>query len=171
MRTSDRGSQRPGAYLYLVHTLAALLTGTVLCRLEREPALLESRLSDRGGLPAKTVSFPQVLTASAAGAVTSTLHICAFVVLFRVLAALAPAGVPAPALGVLEMVTGVAALAPGKAGFVAAAAIVGWGGLSVHCQALAAAAPAGLSFRWHWVGKAAQAALSAVLAAGVYRLL
>ena len=51
---------------------------------------------------------------------TSTLHICAFVVLFRVLAALAPAGLPAMGLGMLEMVTGIAALEPGRAGFIAA---------------------------------------------------
>lgn len=163
------GSQRAGACLYLLHVLAALLTGAVLCRLERGPLLLEDRRGARP--PAQPVPFPQALTAAAAGAVTSTLHICAFVVLFRVLAALAPAWVPPPALGVLEMVTGVAALLPGKTGFVAAAAIVGWGGLSVHCQALASAAPAGLSFRRHWMGKALQAALSAALAAGVYGLL
>ena len=163
------GSQQAGACLYLIHVLAALLTGAMLCRLERGPLLLEDRRGVRP--PAQPVPFPQALTAAAAGAVTSTLHICAFVVLFRVLAALAPAWVPPPVLGVLEMVTGVAALSPGKTGFVAAAAIVGWGGLSVHCQALASTAPAGLSFRWHWAGKVLQAALSAALAAGVYRLL
>ncbi|MDE7055028.1 MAG: sporulation protein, partial [Oscillospiraceae bacterium] len=69
------------------------------------------------------------------------------------------------------MVSGVAALTPGKAGFLAAAAIVGWGWLSVHCQALSLTAPAGLSFRWHWAGKAVQAALSAILAAGAWMLL
>ena len=159
------GSSRAGAYLYLVHVCAALITGMALCRLVRGrgPALLDCRL------PAEAAALPQALTASAAGAVTSTLHICAFVVLFRVLAALAPAGLPAMGLGMLEMVTGIAALEPGRAGFIAAAAIVGWGGLSVHCQALSAAE--GLSFRWHWVGKAAQGLLSAALAAGVYGLL
>ena len=163
--SSVLGSSRAGAYLYLVHVCAALITGMALCRLVRGrgPALLDCRL------PAEAASLPQALTASAAGAVTSTLHICAFVVLFRVLAALAPAGLPAMGLGMLEMVTGIAALEPGRAGFIAAAAIVGWGGLSVHCQALSAAE--GLSFRWHWAGKAAQGLLSAALAAGVYGLL
>ena len=159
------GSSRAGAYLYLVHVCAALITGMALCRLVRGrgPALLDCRL------PAEAASLPQALTASAAGAVTSTLHICAFVVLFRVRAALAPAGLPAMGLGMLEMVTGIAALEPGRTGFIAAAAIVGWGGLSVHCQALSAAE--GLSFRWHWAGKAAQGLLSAALAAGVYGFL
>ena len=66
------------------------------------------------------------------------------------------------------MVTGTAALAPGRAGFIAAAVMVGWGGLSVHCQAMAVAAPAELSFRWHWIGKALQAALSGLLAAALW---
>ena len=146
------GDARAGAYLYLIHVLSALLAGMVLCRLcpGRDPALPGGRTAARG------VPFPQALTAAGSGAVTATLNICAFVVLFRVLAA----------LGALEMVTGVSALSPGRAGFVWAGAIVGWGGLSVHCQALSAAAP--LSFRWHWAGKALQAALSAAMAYGVF---
>jgi len=56
-------------------------------------------------------------------------------------------------------------------GFTLAAVIVGWGGLSVHCQALSTTIPANLSFRWHWVGKAVQAGISGVLAFGVYGLL
>ena len=150
-----------GIRLYLIHVLAAFLTGAVLCRLVRDrgPAL------PGGSLPARAVSFPQALTASVSGALTSTLHICAFVIFFRVLAAVTP--MPAFLLGALEMVGGVAALSPGPGGFVAAAAIVGWGGLSVHCQAMSLTAPEGLSFRRHWVGKAAQAAASALLAAAV----
>ena len=139
------GDARAGAYLYLIHVLSALLGGRTAAR----------------GVP-----FPQALTAAGSGAVTATLNICAFVVLFRVLAALLPPVLPGAALGVLEMVTGVSALSPGRAGFVWAGAIVGWGGLSVHCQALSAAAP--LSFRWHWAGKALQAALSAAMAYGVF---
>jgi len=161
------GDGRAGVYLYLVHAAAALGTGLLLCRLhpDRGPALL------RSSLPSKTESFPQALTASVSGAAMSTIQICAFVVLFRVLAALPPVRLPALALGILEMVSGTAALAPGRAGFVAAAAIVGWSGLCVHCQALSVAAPAGLSFRWHWVGKAVQAGFSALLATGVSALI
>lgn len=156
------GDARAGAYLYLIHVLSALLAGMVLCRLcpDRGPALPGGRTA------ARSVPFPQALTAAAGGAVTATLNICAFVVLFRALAALLPPVLPGAALGALEMVTGVSALSPGRRGFVWAGAIVGWGGLSVHCQALSAAAP--LSFRWHWAGKALQAALSAAMAYGVF---
>lgn len=154
------GSPQAGARLFLIHIAAALLTGVLLCRLQpdRGPALL------RANLPAKAADFPQALTTAASGAVSSMLNICAFVVLFRVLAALAPAEVPGPALGFLEMVTGIAALAPNRTGFVLAAVITGWGGLSVHCQALSATAAAGLSFRWHWRGKAVQAVAAGALA-------
>lgn len=157
------GDPAAGLWLYAVHILSALLAGLLLCRLsgDRGPVLLGS------ALPAAPVSFPQALTSSVTGALASTLNVCAFVVFFQVLSALPPAPPPPLVLGVLEMVGGVASLTPGPGGFAAAAAIVGWGGLSVHCQAMSLAAPEGLSFRWHWAGKALQAALSALLAAGI----
>ena len=158
------GSPRAGVWLFLIHTAAALTVGMLLCRLQpdRGPGRL------RSNLPVKPITLPEALTSSVSGAMTSTLHICGFVVLFHALTSLIPSQIPGAALGALEMVTGAAALEPGPAGFVAAAAIVGWGGLSVHCQAMAVTA--GLSFRWHWLGKAAQAALSAAMAAGLLAL-
>lgn len=154
------GSSRAGAWIFLIHVLSALLTGFVLCRLVRDrgPALLDSRL------PANILPFSQALTGAVSAALASILHICAFVVAFGVLSALLPAWIPPAASGVLEMVSGVSALSPGRTGFVLAAAIVGWGGLSVHCQALSVAGPEGLGFRWHWAGKALQAVISALLA-------
>lgn len=161
------GDARAGMMLYLLHIIAALLTGMLLCRIDKNRGL---------ALPGNQVStgpvtFPQALTASVSGTLQSMLHICAFVVLFRVLTALPPVPLPFPILGALELVSAVAALPPGKAGFIAAAAAAGWGGLSVHCQAMSLAAPEGLSFRWHWLGKALQAALSALLAFLVQTLL
>ena len=152
---------RAGAALYVIHVLAALAAGMILSRIcrDRGLALPAAQLSTG------PVSLPQALTASVSGALTSMLNICAFVVLFRVLAALPPVTPPFLVLGALEMVSAAAALPAGGMGFVAAAAVVGWGGLSVHCQAMSLTAPAGLSFRWHWAGKAIQAGLSALLAA------
>ena len=157
------GNPDAGLWLYAVHILSAILAGILLCRLsgDRGPVLLGS------ALPAAPVSFPQALTSSVTGALASTLNVCAFVIFFQVLSALPPAPPPPLVLGILEMVGGVASLTPGPGGFAAAAAIVGWGGLSVHCQAMSLAAPEGLSFRWHWAGKALQAVLSALLAAGI----
>ena len=153
----------PISALFAVHAAAAVLWGTVLCRVRRERGSAPAR----GGRIRRTASFPQALTAAVSGALQSMLNICAFVVLFRVLAALPPVPLPFPALGALEMVSAAAALPEGRWAFPAAAALTGWGGLSVHCQAMSVAGSAGLSFRWHWLGKAVQAAVSFLLAAGV----
>lgn len=157
------GSARAGALLFLVHVVSAVLVGALLCRLCRNRGSTFSGKRET----IQTVSLPQALTTAVSGAVQSTLNICAFVVLFRVLAALPPVPLPFPVLGVLEMVSAAAALPAGRAAFPAAAAAVGWGGLSVHCQAMSIAAPAGLSFRWHWLGKMLQAVLSFLLATAV----
>lgn len=157
------GDPAAGAALFLIHGLSAVLAGALLCRLCRDRGSV--RAEGRGR--SRMVSFPQALTASVSGALQSMLNICAFVVLFRVLAALPPVPLPFPLLGALEMVSAAAALPAGRMAFPAAAAVVGWGGLSVHCQAMSVAAPAGLSFRWHWLGKALQAVLSFLLAAAV----
>nr|MDE7262813.1 sporulation protein [Oscillospiraceae bacterium] len=162
-----RGAPVLGAALCGVHILSALVTGIIVCRVRRDRGTPRSLSQGRAG----DVPFAQALTASARGAVESTLNVCAFVVLFQTLAALLPGELPWYALGTLELVSGMSVLPCGKAGFVAAAALAGWGGVSVHCQALALTAPEGLSFRAHWAGKALQAGISAVLAAGALCIL
>jgi len=161
------GDVRLGAALCGVHILAALLTGMTVCRIRRERGKPQALPRSGSG----TVSFAQALTASARGAVESTLNVCAFVVLFQTLAALLPGELPWYALGALELVSGMSALPVGRAGFVAAAVLAGWGGVSVHCQALSLTAPEGLSFRVHWAGKALQAGISALLAAAALTVL
>jgi len=155
------GDAHIGIVLYGIHAFSALAVGALLCRLRKDRglALIAARPSIR------PVPFPQAFTAAVSSALSSMLNICAFVVLFRVLTALPPVTPPFPVLGALEMVSAAAALPTGSAGFAAAAAVVGWGGLSVHCQAMSLTAPAGLSFRWHWIGKVFQAVLSVLLAA------
>lgn len=152
------GSPRVGVWLLVVHIAAALVTGMVLCRLipgrEAPPSLPTSGTQEG--------SLPRAVTASVAGALTSTLSICAYVTLFRAVMALLPGDLPAWAMGFFELVSGAAALEPGPAGFVTAAGLAAWGGLSVHCQTMAVTE--GLSLRWHWVGKAIQAGVSVLLA-------
>ena len=159
------GDARLGVLLWGVHMLSALLTGLVVTRVWRQRGT--PRALPKGG--GETESLARAFTASARGAVESTLNVCAFVVLFQTLAALLPGGLPWYALGGLELVSGMSVLPGGRAGFVAAAVLAGWGGVSVHCQALAVTE--GLSFRTHWAGKALQAGISALLAAAALRLL
>lgn len=157
--TGVLGSVRAGAALLVVHIAAALLSGMILCRLpgSSEPPRLTC------GLPALSVSFPKALTASVSGALSSTLSICAYVVFFRTAAALLPSALPAAALGAVEMVSGIAELPKNAAGFVAAAGITAWGGVSVHCQTMAVAGE--LSLKYHTIGKMLQTGISVVLAA------
>lgn len=157
------GEGRLGLILWGIHLLSALLAGMLLCRLRRQRGTPAPRPAGAGEAAA---SLPQALTASVQQAVSAALSVCAFVTLFQTLAALLPGGLGWPALGALELVTGLSVLPPGRGSLAAAAALAGWGGLSVHCQGLAFTAPEGLSFRFHWLGKALQAALSAGLAAG-----
>ena len=72
---------------------------------------------------------------------------------------------PPLAAGVLELTNGILRLTPDRRGFVTAAALLGWGGLSVHCQTAAVTAGSGISLRLYVPAKAVQAALSAGLAA------
>ena len=67
-------------------------------------------------------------------------------------------------LGFVELTQGVTALSATPAGFVMAAALLGWGGLSVHCQTAAVLAGTDLSLKNHLFGKSYQALLSALLA-------
>ena len=156
-------NSRAGAYLLLIHALSALLTGLILCR---TGSIGGKRSASCRFLPASP-TLGEAFPSAVAGALTSTLQICAFVVLFRIAAALLPGALPAPLLGFLEMVTGLSSLSPGRFGFIAAAGIAGWGGLCVHCQTMAVLSGTGLSLRWHWLGKAFQALLSVLLAGAV----
>lgn len=151
------GSTPLGAYLFLIHAAAALLTGMILCRLPRKPEAPPLPCS----LLAENHSLSMALTASVSSALRSTLNICAYVVLFRTMAALLP-HLPPPIIGAVEMVSGISLLDPGRSGFVMAAAIAAWGGISVHCQTMAVTGE--LSLRYHTAGKILQAILSTLLA-------
>lgn len=152
-------SSQAGVYLYLIHALAAFLTGM----------LLRGRGGERGRLPLppsggeRPKSLAQMFTGAVTGSFSAVLQICAFVVLFRTAAALLPGQLPAAALGAVEMVSGIAVLPAGPEGFITAAGILGWGGLSVHCQTMAVLGT--LRARRHWLGKGLQCLISVALAA------
>lgn len=165
------GSARTGMMLYIIHIVAALLTGL---------AMTIPNTHTSCGAPANTqhtsISFSTCLTQSVEQAGRACLKITAFIMLFamlrRVLEAagaftlLEPLCIPllwfvgAPtqtaqplAIGILEMTSGLTLL-PGCAGrglLPAMSLIVGFGGLSVLCQT--AAVTAGLSIRRVLLGK------------------
>ena len=68
------------------------------------------------------------------------------------------------ALGFIELTGGVVRLGSSPSDFVWAAALLGWGGLSVHGQTASVLAGTGLNMGRYFCGKLLQAAFSAVLA-------
>ena len=140
------------------------------------------------GAQFQTASFPAAFTHSVTGALSSTLNICAFVLFFTVtirmfsltgvLTGLArllsllfgPLGFDQSwarrlLTGVLEVSSGVSSLTDGSlSGRLSMAAfMLGWAGLSVHCQVLAFLGDSGLSMRTYLVGKLLHGGLSAAL--------
>lgn len=160
------GSVRAGAYLYLVHVLSALLTGILLRR--RLPRGRETRCA-----PARPLPLGAALPAAVQGALTASLSVGGYVVLFMVLLRLFSRVLPLGGLsplaragvcGFFELTNGIAALPPTREGFVLCAVLLNWGGLSVLAQTRAVLESTGLSLRRGILGKAVQAALGVPLA-------
>lgn len=187
------GSGAAGLLLYLAHLLASLLVG-VLFRFYRPGDGPQTR---RGRGPQfQAASFPKAFTRSVTGALTSTLNICAFVLFFTVFlrilahagilkllggllsALLAPLGMDQTwaerlLTGLVEVSSGVSSLTDGTlSGRLSMAAfMLGWAGVSVHCQVLAFLGDSGLSVRTYLVGKLLHGGLSALLARLLFRLI
>lgn len=159
------GSARAGAYLYLIHAAAAVVTGL----------LLRGRGGGEYGHRAPERAAPPVraFLDAVQGAAAAMGRVCAFVVFFRVVLALAEhrvGALPAWAAGFWELTNGILRLEPTRDGFVTAAALLGWGGVSVHGQTAAVLEGTGLRMGRYLLGKAVQAAVSAALAALVWHL-
>lgn len=187
------GSGAAGLLLYLAHLLASLLVG-VLFRFYKPGDRPQTR---RGRGPQfQAASFSKAFTRSVTGAMGSTLNICAFVLFFTVfLRILAHAGVLSGAArllsallaplgmdqtwaerlltGLVEVSSGVSSLTDGAlSGRLSMAAfMLGWAGVSVHCQVLAFLGDSGLSVRTYLAGKLLHGGLSALLARLLFRVI
>lgn len=152
------GSVIVGAWLYLIHVGAAVMVG-----------LLFRSTSRQMGRPKKTETprWADALIEAVRGGAMSMVNICAFVVFFLVILRLFSrfTGIQHGAiLGIVEMTNGILRLANDRRGFIWAAGLLGWGGLSVHCQTAAVLSGSGLSLKRYFIGKALQAAISMVAA-------
>lgn len=158
------GSARVGVWLWLIHLLSALLTGLLFrgTGRRRTPPV---RGKQRGG--AVDISLPTAIVSSIQGSLTAILNICAFVTFFYVLVQplKAVGGVWGTLLvGLTELFSVTPLLTPDRTGFLLAAGLSGWGGISVLCQTLAVLSGSGLSARNCLRGKTVQGLLSALLA-------
>lgn len=160
------GSARTGAYLYLIHITAAMAAGF----------LLRGRRAVTGGTyhpPARPGLISAFLSA-VQGAASAMGRVCAFVVFFLVLLSLTErvtGPLPPGAAGFLELTNGVLRLSPTRTGFITAAALLGWGGLSVHCQTASVLDGTNVPLDRYFLGKALQSLLSALLAAAVWHVI
>ena len=153
-----------GLILWLIHVLSALLTGMLLSGRQGKP-----RRSSPPPLPAPR-PFARLWVEAVGGGLQAMLSVCAFVVIFRVLTApLAQLGGRASllAVGLTELFSLIPRLSANRGGFLLSALCSGWGGVSVLCQTAAMLEGSGLPLTPCLRGKAVQAALSALLAAGV----
>ncbi len=184
------GDGRVGLLLYLTHALASVLVG-LLFRFYGGRG--ESRRPPRRPKPIATVTLPAAFTGAVTRAMQSTLNICAFVVFFavvlRMLSAFGVLSLAAKGLsalgfreewarrlvaGLLELSSGVSSLRGEAqlAGRVSMAAfMLGWAGLSVHCQVLSFLADSGLSARVYLAGKLCHGLIAAGLTYAVTRVL
>ncbi len=174
-----------GLLLYLGHISASLLIG-LLFRFYKPGD--GPRTKWKSGPQFQTTSLPLAFTRSVTGALQSTINICAFILFFTVairvltisgfLSALAAllSGLLAPLglsqiwaerllAGILEVSSGVSSLTDGAlSGRLSMAAfMLGWAGVSVHCQVMAFLGDSGLSLRTYVAGKLLHGGLSALI--------
>ena len=157
------GSVRAGVWLWLIHLLAALLTGLVF----RGSGKTAARRPVTRPVPFQAVRFVPALVGAVRSSLSGMLSVCAFVVFFYVLAQplAALGGHLGPCLvGITELFSLTPLLTADRFGFVLAAGAAGWGGLSVLCQTLAVLEDSGLRLRNCLLGKAVQCAFSLLLA-------
>ena len=189
------GSTTVGLWLYAIHILAALLVGLLFrfYRCNGKAAVCNS--SKLHKVP-RAKSLPQVFTEAVTGSFSAVLNICAFVLFFMIalrllaftgalhlLAAfltwlLSPLGMTehlstALIAGILELSTGSACLqgAPLTAGTAALVSfLLGWGGLSVHCQSMIFLLESSLPCKTYFIGKFLQGIFSSMLAFFLFRM-
>ena len=171
-------SRAAGLLLYVIHVASAALCGVLF------------RSRSTGASPPPPVAqepFSSALVEAVRQALGAVLSVCAFVVCFCVLSGLLDSlglfgataalfarlsgvdarDVRALLVGLLELSGGVGTLrglplTPRR--FALAAALAGWGGLSVHFQTLAVLRDTDLACKCHFLGRLMSAALSALLA-------
>lgn len=180
------GSVKIGLLLYGVHAAAALLTGLLFRG--------NGSASDSAVLPASPLSLSKAIPEAVRQAVSASLNICGFVVCFAVFTGLLDAngllsllaghlavrtGQSLPwcrALlkGFFELGGGIGALRglpPTPQNLALAAALMGWGGLSVHFQTLSLIADRDIKSAPHTAGRLMSAIWSFLLAYGIGRFL
>jgi sporulation integral membrane protein YlbJ len=147
-----------GIWLYLVHVAAASLTAVLF---RPKSAFPHVKMHASASEP-----FSQALVTAIGEAGSTMVQVCAFVTFFYTLLQLFSnlTGVSHPlVLGFVELTRGILQLRTDHGGFVIASALLGWGGLSVHCQTAAVLSGTGISLKNHLRGKMLHSIFATVL--------
>lgn len=179
------GSQSVGLLLYSTHILASLLVG-ILFRFYHYRQSCSNRST--ASISVQTVHFSSAFTHSVINSITSTLHICGFILCFTVLSRIlslsgalsflagilshivipfgySQADVAQFLVGLLEVSSGVSFLTSCSFShrLSITAFLLGWAGISVHFQVLSFLEDSGLSLRPYLIGKFLHGCFSVVL--------
>lgn len=160
------GNVRWGAALWVIHVLAAVLTGILL-----RPRFHQERCAVTAADAAPSAPFGVDFTHAVQDAALTCVYLCGFLVFFGVLlgtlSSLLPPLPSLAAAGLLELSTGIALLTrqafDAPAAMVWAAAFLGWGGLCVHCQVLSLRGDRPIAMGPYFLGKGLQCLLSVAL--------
>ncbi len=181
-----------GLALYLIHIVSSLVVGLIFRGYGPSAPYVRARREARQ----EHAALPAAFVRSVSSSFTSTLGICGFVIFFTVLIRLLLlSGVMETLAGVLggvfnfagldeewalRLLTGLVELTSGvwslrgAQGLTASAAMaafmLGWAGLSVHCQVLSFIGETGLGVRSYIMGKLLHGLISAGLAGVVFSL-
>ncbi|MEG2421044.1 MAG: nucleoside recognition domain-containing protein [Oscillospiraceae bacterium] len=170
-----------GVLLYLCHIAASLCVGFLFRFYKGSETGRPTKTEQLFHVEQFSVAFPSCIKSS----FSSVLNICAFVLFFAVALRLFSASGILPFLaellgrlfaplgfsalwgerlltGLLELSSGVASLSGGGGSLSMAAFMLGWAGLSVHCQVLSFLGGSDLSPRTYLVGKLLHGSLSAL---------
>ncbi len=176
-----------GIVLYLAHILSSVIVGILFRLRSKSSPQVTVAVSH---IDESYSGFAAAFTGCVKSAAVSTINICAFVIFFTVVikmlfltgvmdaassvvaVVLSPLGINAQwaeklLIGAIEMSSGVWSLS-GAAGTLTgklsmAAFILGWAGVSVHCQVLSFIGGSGLSAKKYVIGKALHGIISAGL--------
>ncbi|MBQ5813153.1 MAG: hypothetical protein IIW34_03275 [Clostridia bacterium] len=179
MSHSLTGDIRYGLIIWLAHLISALIIGIASAIGRPVP-----KTSPNIFLPAKQKAA-KLFTSSVSSSFSAIINVCGFIIFFSAIMPLlnkaglfsALSGIipicddeipPAVLYGAIEMTGGVSALASVHSSTPQlcslAAFIIGWGGLSVHCQVLSLMGDRSIPMGKYFRGKLIQGALSAMIA-------
>lgn len=176
------GSSEIGLLLYASHCVASLITGLLFRFYGGDDPVLAATHYTK---PISTTTLPAAFTSAVVRSFSSTLNICAFVIFFSAmlqlmracggfsalahllsLLGISPQWAPQLVAGLLELTSGVSSLSggPNSIGSISMAAfMLGWAGLSVHCQVLCFLIDGDISPRTYLVGKLMHGTIAAAL--------